>query len=182
MNYAVHARAAAAGLALVLALGCTADELEQTGVPPVLGYTQFQIYEGSSTEADELRAWSVSFTDVYRSRALGTGSQIISFDLNKMTATGTEAAPERLCWFQANKLITDYGEVLFTASGMKVYAGDHSVPDEAALLYRFEGPGVFYGEDQQRTASATINLHLAEPATKLLITALIEGVCGGDGL
>lgn len=173
-----HARVAAAGLALILAPACPADTLDQTGVPPILGYTQFKIYEGKSIESEFLLAWEVGFSLVVSNRGAGGSAEILSFDRDRMSAR--DGAPP--CWFQANKLVADSGEVLFTAWGLSVYAGDQSGANEEALLYRFEGPRIIAGLDGRQLGTATLNLHLGEPAAKLMIAALFEGVCGGDGL
>lgn len=87
------------------------------------------------------------------------------------------------------------GPVLFTATlGRFVFAGDvPRLPARATkawrqlaradLLYEFYGNEIYDGERllSDVAATATVNVHKANPMRMLLISALLSGACGADG-
>ena len=184
-------RATLMGAYLLACAGCTETEEDVTGeashaVAPVLelGAVEMDIYAGTS-RSDGFIAWSIGFSDVVRpsgssSQSLSSGTTVVTFTESSMQAADGSVQ----CWFVENDLVDSDGDVVLRNEGSHVYTvQSQPIPlGSTPPFYRFAGPVIFLGLHGPPAASATEDLQHAEPALKLLIAALIHGVCGGDGL
>jgi hypothetical protein len=161
--------------------------------PNYPGNFDIEIYEGSSTSSSDCLIYDFVGPNVHDG---ATG------DLVVVVVNDTIQAPDgtTLCTVEGDMLVDRVrtggadGPVLFTTFGRWVFEGDidfegdsiHQVAEELAdqLLFTFQGPHIYEGAHPggELVATSTKPLTHANTTRKLVVTAMLTGECGGNGI
>lgn len=184
MRHQRNVRTVVTSLFLLAFCGCAGEgEHGQVASPLIgaeLGETEFELYSGTTTQAGTL-TWGLGPETVTRLPAPGSTSPAIP--VATFTQTSIQAADgSEVCFFQGNQLVDDEGNVVFTDLNGDVYRGDQRERSRREIAYRFAGPKVLAGGKGPPIVTATVNLKRSDAEVRLLVAALVEGICGGDGL
>jgi hypothetical protein len=155
----------------------------------------FQLFRGPTTPPDCL-IWDIGGPGAASAPSGGSGSGTSLGELLIAVEPTEFLSPDGdlLCTIetdgnQAMLRDADSGDVLLTQWGHYVFEGfaDLSPPSakvKATRKYEFAKEQVFLGDksDGEVLVTASEHIHNTSPQVKLLVAALIEGVCGGTGI